>query len=185
MPERSILDARLAEIDRRLRTIQSELAPAPESAGRPSSFPAPTLVPPPDSPRSGLSEPPGPPRPPTPESPPAPPGPGSHLQPASDAQELVAQLRQLVAAQERWLAWARELLVAHDLPPAAGQAFRPSAVPATGPVGVSAGPFSSTEALRRFERALSSLPEVRDVVRREYAGDDRVVVDVHLFGPIS
>jgi hypothetical protein len=31
MPEPSILDARLAEIDRRLRTIQSELAPVPDA----------------------------------------------------------------------------------------------------------------------------------------------------------
>jgi len=109
----------------------------------------------------------------------------SHLQPATDALELMAQLRQLVGAQERWLASARALLDAHDLPSAAGQSLRPAAAPSTGPVGVSAGPFASTEALRRFERALSSLPEVREVVLREYAGDDRVVVDVHLSGPIS
>ncbi|HEY3773439.1 MAG TPA: hypothetical protein VGL69_10625 [Solirubrobacteraceae bacterium] len=31
MPEPSILDARLAEIDRRLRTIQSDLAPVPDA----------------------------------------------------------------------------------------------------------------------------------------------------------
>jgi hypothetical protein len=97
----------------------------------------------------------------------------------------MARLQELVAVQERWLASARELLAAYDLPPAAGRPLGPFAVPSTGPVGMSAGPFAGTEALRRFERALSSLPEVREVVRREYAGDDRVVVDVHLFGPIS
>jgi hypothetical protein len=97
----------------------------------------------------------------------------------------MAQLRQLVAVQERWLASARELLAAQDVPPAAGQPVRSSAVPCTGPVGVSAGPFASTGAVRRFERALSSLPDVREVVLREYAGDDSVVVDVHLSGPIS
>jgi hypothetical protein len=164
MPEPSILDARLAEIDRRLRTIQSELAPAPESAAPPTPFPGPTLVPSADPPDA--------------------------------ASELMAQLRQLVAAQERWLASAREVLAADDRSAVAVSRPAPAAVPpASGPraaaswaepvVGVSAGPFAGTEALRRFELAVSSLPEVREVVLREYTGDDRVVVDVHLFEPIS
>jgi hypothetical protein len=198
MPEPSPLDARLAEIDRRLRTIQSGLAPAPQSAAPPSSFTGPTLVPPPG--------PPEPPEPPGPSGrPPGPPSPERHFPPATDASELLAQLRELVAAQERWLASARELLAAHDMlpaavpppPPAAGQprppaaassalpAAAPSAPRVPGPVSVSAGPFASTEALKRFERALLLLPEVRQVVVREYASDDRAVVDVHLFEPIS
>ena len=52
-------------------------------------------------------------------------------------------------------------------------------------MSVSAGPFASTEALRRFEESLAALPGVRQVVLREYVGDDRAVVDVHLLGPIS
>jgi hypothetical protein len=143
MPEPSALDARLAEIDRRLRTIQSGLAPAAEA---PLAFPGPTLVPSPAT---------------VPE---ARPSPG-----AADAADLVVQLRDLVAGQERWLASARELLAAHD-----GTAA---------PVGVSAGPFTGTEALRRFEQALASLPGVRQVTLREYAGEDRAVLDVHLSGP--
>jgi hypothetical protein len=198
MPEPSILDARLAEIDRRLKTIQSGLAPAPEaaepsespespespeSAEPPSSFPAPALVPSPDSPDSVEQS--GPAEPTRSPSPPEPAGAAPHPRPAPDAPALMAELRGLVAAQERWLASARELLAADDLAPAAGQPRRPAAAAVTGPVGVSAGPFASTEALRRFERALSSLPDVREVVLREYAGGDRVVIDVHLFGPIS
>jgi succinyl-CoA synthetase alpha subunit len=147
MPEPSALDVRLAEIDRRLRTIQSGLAPAAEVPSAPLAFPGPTLVPPPAT---------------VPESRPSP---GA----AADADYLIAQLRDLVAGQQRWLASARELLAAHDGAPAA--------------VGVSAGPFTGTEALRRFEQALASLPGVRDVTLREYAGEDRAVLDVHLFGP--
>jgi hypothetical protein len=101
--------------------------------------------------------------------------------PVADATELAAQLRELVAAQERWLAAARDLLAAHEIAPAAV----PPPPPFAGPLGVSAGPFAGTEALRRFERALAALPEVREVVLREYAGDDHVVVDVHLIESIS
>jgi hypothetical protein len=50
-------------------------------------------------------------------------------------------------------------------------------------VSVSAGPFAGTEALRRFERALQALPEVRSAVVREYEGADRAIVDVHLSEP--
>ena len=50
-------------------------------------------------------------------------------------------------------------------------------------MSVSAGPFASTEALRRFERSLQTLPEVRSVTVREYEGADRAIVDVHLSEP--
>jgi hypothetical protein len=141
----SAFDARLAEIDRRLRTIQSGLQPAARSAAQPLAFPGPTLVPPPAaaSDRDSPSR--------------------------ADAADLIAALRDLVAGQERWLASARELLADYDGAPA--------------PVGVSAGPFAGIEALRRFEGSLAALPEVRQVALREYAGDDRAVIDVHLFGP--
>ena len=49
--------------------------------------------------------------------------------------------------------------------------------------GVSAGPFASLDALRRFERTLAALPEVREVVLREYAGEDRAVLEVRLREP--
>ena len=47
MPEKSILDARLAEIDRRLRTIQSGLAPTVEAD--PAQSPSMARVVPPDA----------------------------------------------------------------------------------------------------------------------------------------
>jgi hypothetical protein len=145
MSHPSAFDARLAEIDRRLRTIQSGLEPAPRSAAEPLAFPGPTLVPPPGAP------------------------PDRDSPSRADAADLIAALRDLVARQERWLTSARELLAAYDGAPA--------------PVGVSAGPFASIEALRHFEASVAALPEVRQVALREYAGDDRAVIDVDLFGP--
>ena len=184
MPEPSALDARLAEIDRRLRTIQSGLEPAAHPPAEPFLFPGPTLVPPPPPPATA---PPGPATatataPPGPATAPPAPGPASVTPapaldpppahdslPAHDPGDLIAALRDLVAGQERWLASARELLAAGDGAPA--------------PVRVSAGPFAGTEALRRFERSLAALPEVRHVALREYAGEDRAIVDVDLFEP--
>jgi hypothetical protein len=147
MTEKSILDARLAEIDRRLRTIQSGLAPALEDEPR---DPAPVV--PPDAA-------------PVPKR--LPDTPGAH-----EAAALVTELRALVEAHERLLASARALLDARN-PPDRLQA----------PVGLSAGPFASTEALRSFERSLQALPEVRAVRLREYEGTDRAVIDVHLAQP--
>jgi hypothetical protein len=144
MPEISILDARLAEIDRRLRTIQSGLAPA---AGSPSSPSSPDALGPPDAPPS--------------------------RQESDGTARLVGMLRELVDAQERLLASARKLLSSYDVDAADSR------------ISVSAGPFAGTEALRRFERSVAAIPEVREVVVREYTGDDRVVLDVLLSEPIS
>ena len=147
MPEKSILDARLAEIDRRLRTIQSGLKPAAQAAQAEREARAPVVPP---------------------EAAPVP----KRLTPdASEVAALVAQLTALVEAHERLLSRARE------------QADRREPA-APGPsLSVSAGPFASTEALRRFERALQTLPEVRSAVVREYEGADRAIVDVHLSEP--
>ena len=84
----------------------------------------------------------------------------------------MAQLTALVEAHERLLSRARELTDRRE----PGRPRGPS-------VSVSAGPFASTEALRRFERALQTLPEVRSAVVREYEGADRAIVDVHLSEP--
>jgi hypothetical protein len=146
MPEKSILDARLAEIDRRLRTIQSGLAPASQ-AERQARAP---VVPPE-----------------------AAPVPKRLTGDASELAGLVARLTALVEAHERLLTSARELADRRE--PA-----RP------GPsLSVSAGPFASTDALRRFERALQTMPEVRSAVVREYEGADRAIVDVQLSEPTT
>jgi hypothetical protein len=149
MPEKSILDARLAEIDRRLRTIQSGLASAVEAVPARSPSMAP-VVPPEAAPvPKRLSDAP----------------------PDRQAAELVAQLRALVYAHERLLASARERLEGRA--PAAAESW----------VSVSAGPFAGTEALRRFEASLWALPEVREVMVREFEGENRAIIDVHLAEP--
>jgi hypothetical protein len=128
MPDKSILDAHLAEIDRRLRTIQSGLAPAePIPVVPPEAAPVPQRL--------------------------------SDAPPERQALDLVAQLRALVDAHEHLLASTRSA------------------------VSVSVGPFAGTEALRRFEASLRTLPEVRDVVVREFEGSDRAIIDVLLAEP--
>jgi hypothetical protein len=158
MSEKSILDARLAEIDRRLRTIQTGLEPAARAAQAAQAAQAvqaervPQAVVPPE----------------------AAPVPKRLADAApSEAGALVAQLRALLDAHERLLASARELTDRRE-PAAPG----PS-------VSVSAGPFASTDALRRFERALQTLPDVRSAVVREYEGADRAIVDVQLSEPTT
>src|SRR6201996_5951241 len=168
MPEKSILDARLAEIDRRLRTIQTVLAPAvpaasPDAPGPRDALAAPTEAP--VSPPDALA----------PVIPPeAAPVPKRLSDEDRQVSELVARLTALVEAQEVLLAAARELPERReptaDLEPVAS---------------VSVGPFAGTAALRRFEESLRALPEVRSVAVREYEGADRAILDVHLFEPTS
>jgi hypothetical protein len=147
MPDKSILDARLAEIDRRLRTIQSGLEPAAQAAQAEREAAAPVVAP---------------------EAAPVP-----KRVSAEDGHlgDLVARLMALVEAHERLLACARELTDRRE--PAA---TAPS-------LGVSAGPFASTEAVRDFARALQALPGVSSAAVREYEGADRAVIDVHLSQP--
>ena len=45
---------------------------------------------------------------------------------------------------------------------------------------VSAGPFTTTGALREFEQRLSGISGVREVTVRSYEGEDRAIVDVRL-----
>jgi hypothetical protein len=171
MSEPSILDARLAEIDQRLRSIQSGLAPASEPPlVPPEAAPAPTrLSPPPPRPsdRSGVPEPAGVAESRTPVESRTP----AESSPPEGA-ALVAGVEEIIDAHEKLLASARDLL-------------RTYSDALAGPVGVSAGPFEDTAALKRFERSLAALPEVREVVVREYEGEDRAIVDVHLFGATS
>jgi hypothetical protein len=165
MPEKSTLDARLAEIDRRLRAIQSGLAPAAQAATAQRES-HPPLIPPDAAPApKRLSDVSG--------RDPAAPSPAPAAAPAAPAdldqvRDLVARLTVLLERHERLLSRSRELL---------GYRQSAGAVPS---VSLSAGPFASTEALRRFERSLQGLPEVRSAVVREYEGADRAIVDVHL-----
>jgi hypothetical protein len=154
MSEPSILDARLAEIDRRLRMIQSGLEPAVDREQRdghrqveaPAGSEAAAVAPPPSRAR-GVA--------------PAP----AVQEPADPA----VAVDGLAAAHQRLLGSAREL-----------EAALARASLAAGSISVSAAPFASTKAVRKFERALAELPGVREVALREYQGEDRVVFEVQL-----
>jgi hypothetical protein len=176
MPEPSILDERLAEIDRRLRTIQSGLAPVPDE--QPAEFAAQ------EDAADELRE---------PDDASEPPPPAGQLRAApplgvarstgreSGPIRLVErgefgradQLAELLEAHERLLELHRELLsqYAEVLERRAGESAT---------VAVTAGPFTSAGTVREFERALAALPGVSAVTVREYLGDDRVQVDVRL-----
>ncbi len=163
MPEPSILDARLAEIDRRLRMIQSGLEPVRDLAEEPvEAPPAPNPL---DFPPLATIR--------RAERMPAPP-------PAADGRDeeiavLTARLSELTAAHERLLATTQDLLIeqADMLARAAPK------------VSVAAGPFSDTPALQEFQSSLRALSQVQDVTVREYVGSEDVILDVHLRPPIS
>jgi hypothetical protein len=159
MPEPSILDERLAEIDRRLRTIQSDLVSVPDT--EPSDEPIDEAPPPQSQPQ------------PVPEREPEP---LRLVEPAEPAGSVrAAQLAELLEAHERLLELHRELLsqYAEVLERRAGESAM---------VSVTAGPFATAGTVREFERALAALPGVSAVTVREYLGDDRVQVDVRLAG---
>jgi hypothetical protein len=177
MPEPSILDARLAEIDRRLRMIQSGLESVPEASADPVAEPPP----PPPSPMSDPLPPMSDPLQPPPLPPPsliarrlAPPSPRADGRDEEIA-VLTARLSELTAAHERLLATSRELLAEQ-----ADMLAR-----ATPAVSLAAGPFTDTHALQGFQHAISQLPQVREVAVREYVGAEGVILDVQLHGPIS
>ncbi|MEA2212554.1 MAG: hypothetical protein QOF83_2502 [Solirubrobacteraceae bacterium] len=162
--EISILDARLAEIDRRLHSIQTGLV-----AERAPTEPLPPIAVPGEQAAAG--------------PPPLPPA------DAHTAAELLIRLRELTAQQEGVLASMRQLLGTIQrvaTTPAAGSPGAGGLLAAVGPSGpggpvsVSAGPFASTEALRAFRVALEALPGVGAVELRGFEGGDRAILEVHL-----
>ena len=160
----SALGAHLAEMDKLLRDVQVGLVPGCE--------PAPPLAvpePPADAPTAVTN--------------PAPaPAPTLTAPPATEA----PQLQALTELSARLLAATRELLAGYErvmVPSARAQppARRPPRHRPDSPdVTLAAGPFASLEALREFERAVSHLRGVRDVVVRGYEGADRAIIEVQL-----
>jgi len=150
MPEPSSgvseLDARLAEIDRRLRSIQAELVPEHERPQVDEVEEVETVA------ASGPSVP-------------------EHDDPAR-------ALAALTALQGRLLRSISELLSAYEAAFNRLQAVGPEAT--VHEFTVSAGPFTSTAALREFERTRSAMSGVREVTVRSYEGEDRAIVDVRL-----
>jgi hypothetical protein len=193
------VEIRLAEIDRRLREIQADLVPGriPRETRMPAARP-----PPPDPPdvaprarahrpphpsfqpqthgRSGpladalanarrrraqdVEQPP-PERPRTEQRRPPPPQPQARPEPAA---ALLSEL------QSSLLAATRDLLDGYERAVSSASSAR------THQVSLSAGPFSSTDSLRAFERALTRIPVVRDVAVRGYDGPDRAIIEVEI-----
>ena len=171
MTEISAFDERLAEIDRRLRTIQSDLAPVadPPPPVRLRAAPDPA---PPVARTSAVG--PSADQPPAETQPPDPPSPG--LEPSEPTASLIAQLRELQVANERLLELHRELLSQY-----AELLERRAGADAEGVAAtLTAGPFGHAEAVRAFEHALGALPGVSGVAVREYLAGDRVAIDVRL-----
>jgi hypothetical protein len=170
------LEIGLAEIDRRLREIQLQLAP--EREPRPARAPA------------GAAE--------TPTGPAAATasererskgrhgplasilererrlrraaGRGSELQAISELHEqLLASIRALLQGYEAML----------------GQRSGLSSASPTEAVTLSAGPFASTAALHEFEHALAGIPGVHGVAVRGFVGTDQAILEVQLAEPTS
>lgn len=130
----------MAEIDRRLDSIQADLVPGRQ--GRALS-----AVPRPEP-------------------------------PAAERNDPIRQLAVLTELQERLLQAIRQLLCAYEAVFARLDRANPEAT--VRELTVSAGPFTSTAALRAFEQTLSEMPDVREVSVRSYEGEDRAIVDVRL-----
>ena len=177
-PQISILDARLAEIDRRLSTIQIDLAgDAGAAPGSAPGGPPKIAVPEPSGSTARPAERPVAPAPLAPED-------------AAGAQDdfgdedpalVIAELRGLISDHARLLDAMGELVASGERLLARAHAPAPGGAPVQ--VTVTAGPFSSLEAVRDFERALVTLPNVDSVEVRGYEGEDRAMVDVRLSRP--
>ncbi len=188
-PQISILDARLAEIDKRLRTIQTGLVTA-QADGAHTATPTPTHAPTAPTATDIAPELPVRVEVPEPGSPPA--GLRAVPPPAADQSlaSAVAQLRELAVTHEHLLGSMRDLLSDYERAltearsaPGRAQGLADAGAGAGQEVRsltVTAGPFAGTEAVRGFERALWALPGVSGVELRGYEGGNRAIVDVHL-----
>ena len=160
----NIVGAHLVELDRMLHDIQAELVTDREPRPALVRDATTAAIPEPPPPRPPNLEPPPPP-PPIPGPPPPPPPPDPQIQALAELSErLVASMRELLAGYERVLA------------PESRRRPEPEAAPVT----LTAGPFATIEALHEFERALSGVPGVQDVVVRGREGTDRAIIDVRL-----
>jgi hypothetical protein len=89
----------------------------------------------------------------------------------SEPQSYVREVRELTDLQAKLIEAIEELIEAYEGFVASG---------AGGEVTVSAGPFTSMDGVRAFERELTGLESVREVEIRGYEGADRAVFRVEL-----
>jgi hypothetical protein len=90
---------------------------------------------------------------------------------APEVEDLRRQVDALSELRDRLMASVRELLDGYEA--------------AVAGLTISAGPFSSVEAVQSFERKLSELQDVAEVSLRAYEGENRAIFDVHLLGSPS
>lgn len=152
------LDERLAEVDRKLRSIQAELMPGRE----PNSPPEPTE---PsrrgrDGPLATLLE-----------------QTANHRSDDATTPE-TDRVDQLTELHARLLASMTEVLDGFRRALAEMNEHGHEAT-------MSAGPFATLEALRGFERELEGLTSVAEVELRGYEGEDRAVIAVRLAPPTA
>jgi hypothetical protein len=93
------------------------------------------------------------------------------------------EIRDLLQLHERLLDSMRALVEAYES--ALTRLSSPGEGAAVREFTVAAGPFASTESLRKFERTLAAIPDVREVAIRGYEGEDRAIVDVRFHEPRS
>lgn len=160
----SILDERLAEIDERLRSLQSGLQSVGDGPEDPTD-PSPPL-PPPTPLRAAAPA--G-----VPVAPTAADAPVSDSDPPAGTERIISQLRELGDAHERLLGLHRDLLSQY------AELLAQRAM-TTANVSVTAGPFVDGDAVRAFERGLRGLPGVSATTAREYLAGDRVAFDVRI-----
>ena len=174
------LESSLAEMDRKLRELQRELALV--SGGQPA---APEGVPPGADPSRAPAAPSAAP-PPVPA--PAPPPEADVLEQATArVAELGRRIDELGRLRDDLDSAARALreeqLQAPTPPPPPSPLASPP-LPATGDVAVNAGPFPDIATLSAFEHALQRISGVDDAVVRSFEGN-RAHVDVRLREPID
>jgi hypothetical protein len=168
----STLGVHLAEMDKLLRDIQSELLPDREPAPALAEEDAVSATAPPAPPGSA---PPGSPTPPPTTAPP-PAAADPQLQSLTELSAgLLASMRELLAGYERILLPSSRP-VRRSAPPRA----RPGSGSDIPDVTLSAAPFVSLTALHEFEEAVARLPGVREVAVRGYEGTDRAIIEVRL-----
>jgi hypothetical protein len=104
--------------------------------------------------------------------------------------DLERQLHALADLRDKLLTSIRELVDGYQAAAQAqpGTSRRPdpeAALAAGAEVTLSVGPFETLEAVRSFQRAVATLPGVRETSLRGYEGEDRAIVDVRLAGADS
>jgi hypothetical protein len=145
------LEAQLAAIDDRLRDLQAELDP-----GAAADDPQPPRQRGRSGPLAQLLQ------------------RASRQPPATPSPEFARELETLTELHRQVLDWIHELIAAYE----AALARRPR--PPVPELTMSAGPFTTNEAVEEFVAAIKTLPGVSQAAVRGFEGTDRAIIEVQL-----